>query len=155
MKEKPQSPFQDSCFRRFMGLDVGDKTLGVAFSDELGWTAQPYKTLSRKNIREDLENIRCLLEEHRVRAVIVGLPKNMDGTVGRQARAVMAFAGRMEKELGIPVILWDERLTTVAASRVLIQADMSRSKRKKQVDKIAAALILQGYLDSGRGTGNG
>ena len=133
---------------RLMGLDVGEKRLGVALGDELGLTAQPYKTLERKNIQKDLERIQGLVEEYGVAAVVVGLPKNMDGTLGPQANRVSAFAGRIEKDLGIPVILWDERLSTVAVERLLLEADMSRAKRKKQVDKLAAAFILQGYLDS-------
>lgn len=154
MEDKPRRAPKNPLSHRLMGLDVGEKTVGVAFSDELGWTAQPYKTLQRKNIQQDLRDIRDLANEHRVGTVVVGLPKNMNGTLGRQAREVTAFARRIEQELGVPVVLWDERLTTVAANRVLIQADLSRAKRKKKVDKIAAALILQGYLDSGRAPGN-
>ena len=137
-----------------MGLDVGEKTLGVAIGDELGWTAQPYGTIRRGNLPQDLAALRRLVAEHRVSAIVVGLPKDMRGTLGRQARLVMAFADRIEAEVGVPVTLWDERLTTVAAERVLLEANLSRVKRKKQVDKIAAALILQGFLDY-RGSGGG
>jgi len=131
-----------------MGLDVGDKRLGIALSDELGLTAQPHKTLERKNARQDFEQLRGIVKEYQVVAIVVGLPKNMNGTMGRQARLVSDFAGKIEKDLGVPVILWDERLSTVAAERVLLDADVSRAKRKNRVDRIAAALILQGYLDS-------
>jgi putative Holliday junction resolvase len=131
-----------------MGLDVGDKTIGVALSDELGLTAQPLQTLKRKGHAEDLRTIRRIVDERGVSAVIVGLPKNMDGTIGRQARKVISFAERIEAMLDVPVVHWDERLSTVAAERILIQADVSRAKRKKHVDKLAAAVILQGYLDS-------
>jgi putative Holliday junction resolvase len=131
-----------------MGLDVGDKTIGVALSDELGVTAQPFQTLKRKGHAEDLRTIRRIVDERGVSAVIVGLPKNMDGTIGRQARRVMSFAERIEAALDVPVVHWDERLSTVAAERILIQGDVSRAKRKKHVDKLAAAVILQGYLDS-------
>lgn len=134
---------------RVMGLDVGEKTIGVALSDELGMTAQPYQTIKRRGETQDLRAIRSILEERGVSAVIVGLPKNMDGTLGVQAHRVVAFARKIQSELNVPVVHWDERLSTVAAERVLIQADMSRAKRKKHVDKLAAALILQGYLDSG------
>jgi putative Holliday junction resolvase len=132
-----------------MGLDVGEKTIGIALSDELGLTAQPYQTLKRKGEERDLRAIRVLLEERGISRVVVGLPKNMDGSIGRQARRVAAFAAKVEKVLAIPVVYWDERLSTAAAERVLIDADMSRARRKKHVDKLAAALILQGYLDSG------
>lgn len=131
-----------------MGLDVGEKTIGIALSDELGITAQPYQTLKRRGDTQDLRAIRSILDERGVSAVIVGLPKNMDGTLGGQARRVAAFAEKIEAALHIPVVHWDERLSTVAAERVLIQADVSRAKRKKHVDKLAAALILQGYLDA-------
>ena len=133
-----------------MGLDVGEKTIGIALSDELGFTAQPYRTLKRKGLEEDLRAIRTLLDERGVSTVVVGLPKNMDGSIGRQARKVAAFSERIEAALDVSVVHWDERLSTVAAERVLIQADMSRAKRKKHVDKLAAAVILQGYLDSGQ-----
>jgi len=131
-----------------MGLDVGDKTIGIALSDELGLTAQPYETLRRKGEAQDLRAIRTVLDEWGICSVIVGLPRNMDGTLGRQARKVTAFSEKIESVLGVPVIHWDERLSTVVAERILIQADLSRAKRKKHVDKIAAAVILQGYLDS-------
>ncbi len=133
---------------RLMGLDVGEKTIGIALSDELGFTAQPYETLKRKGDDEDLRVLRTLLEEREISTVVVGLPKNMDGSIGRQARRVAAFAEKIETVLDVPVVHWDERLSTVAAERVLIQADLSRAKRKKHVDKLAAAVILQGYLDS-------
>jgi putative Holliday junction resolvase len=131
-----------------MGLDVGDKTIGIALSDELALTAQPFKTLKRKGEVEDLLTIRRIVDERGISAVIVGLPKNMDGTIGRQARRVMAFAERIKATLDVPVVHWDERLSTVAAERILIQADVSRAKRKEHVDKLAATVILQGYLDS-------
>jgi len=141
-------------YRRTMGLDVGERTLGVALSDELGWTAQPFGTLRRRSLPEDLQALRRLVEEHRVSGIVVGLPKDMRGSLGPQARSVMALAKTIEAEVRVPVTLWDERLSTVAAERVLLAADLSRQKRKKQVDKIAAALILQGYLDCRR-TGSG
>lgn len=131
-----------------MGLDVGEKTIGIALSDELGLTAQPYQTLKRSREEQDLRALRALREERGVSLVVVGLPRNMDGSIGRQARRVAAFAGKIESALGVPVVHWDERLSTVAAERILIQADVSRAGRKKHVDKLAAAVILQGYLDS-------
>lgn len=131
-----------------MGLDVGEKTIGIALSDELLFTAQPYQTLERKGDDEDLRVLRILMNEKGISTVVVGLPKNMDGSMGRQARKVAVFAEKIETALDVPVVHWDERLSTVAAERVLIQADLSRAKRKKHVDKLAAAVILQGYLDS-------
>ena len=131
-----------------MGLDVGQKTIGIALSDELGLTAQPYQTLRRKGEAGDLRAIRKIVDEQGVSAVIVGLPKNMDGTIGGQARRVMAFAEKIEAAFDLPVVRQDERLSTVAAERILIQGDVSRAKRRKQVDKLAAAIILQSYLDS-------
>jgi putative Holliday junction resolvase len=133
---------------RIMGLDVGEKTIGIALSDELGFTAQPHQTLKRKGEDEDLRVLRILLDERGISTVVVGLPKNMDGSIGRQARKVAAFAEKIETVLDVPVVHSDERLSTVAAERVLIQADLSRAKRKRHVDKLAAAVILQGYLDS-------
>ncbi len=131
-----------------MGLDVGKKRIGIALSDELGWTAQPYGTLERQGSRHDLQKIRCLVEENGVSEIVVGMPINMNGTMGRQARWVEAFIRDLQQAVSVPVSSWDERLTTVAAQRLLIEADLTRAKRKKKVDKLAAALILQGYLDS-------
>jgi putative Holliday junction resolvase len=133
---------------RLMGLDVGDRTIGVALSDELGWTAQPYTTLRRKQLSLDLDRLRHIAEEGRVSSVVVGMPLSMSGVPGSRARRVKNFASGLEKTLGIPIVFWDERLSTVAAQRVLLQAGLSREKRKNQVDKVAAAIILQGYLDS-------
>ncbi|MEW6443565.1 MAG: Holliday junction resolvase RuvX [bacterium] len=131
-----------------MALDLGEKTIGVAVSDDLGWTAQPLTTLKRKSPREDVDEIVLLVEEHRVDQLVVGLPVNMDGTMGHQARRVLSFVESMKQRLKVPVITWDERLSTVAVERVLLEADVSRRKRKQHIDKLAAAYILQGYLDS-------
>ncbi len=133
---------------RFMGLDIGEKTIGIAFSDELGYTAQPFDTIKRKNLSLDLEAIGKLIDNKNISTVVVGLPKNMNGTLGRQARLVTAFSKKLEQAVKVPLVFWDERLSSVAANRVLLQADVSRSKRKKHVDKLAAAIILQGFLDS-------
>jgi putative Holliday junction resolvase len=133
-----------------MGLDVGEKRIGIALSDELGLTAQPYQTLTRESLDRDLGAVRRIVEEQGVCTVVVGLPRNMDGSLGRQARRVTTFAAKVEAFLDVPVVPWDERLSTVAAGRILTQADVRRAKRKKYVDKLAAAVILQGYLDSDR-----
>ena len=133
---------------RIIGLDYGDRTIGVALSDELGWTAQGIEVIRRKSEEADLERLRQLIAQFQVEEIVVGLPKNMNGTLGPRCEASMAFARIMEEQFHLPVHLWDERLTTVSATRTLIEADVSRKKRKQVVDKIAAQLILQNYLDS-------
>lgn len=136
---------------RWMGLDVGDRTIGIALSDELGWTAQPFTTLRRRRLDVDLEALRRIAADSGVASVVVGLPLSMSGLHGTRAARVKTFAAELEKGLKIEVLFWDERLSTVAAERVLLQADLSRAERRRQVDKVAAAIILQGYLDSRRG----
>ncbi|GAW92663.1 Holliday junction resolvase RuvX [Calderihabitans maritimus] len=132
---------------RIMGLDIGEKTIGVALSDPLGWTAQGLTTLQRRgNLEEDISRIQELVEEYQVDKVVVGYPRNMDGSSGPQAARAENFAVLLKEKVKIPVILWDERLSTVAAERTLLEADLSRRKRKKVIDRVAAALILQGYL---------
>jgi putative holliday junction resolvase len=135
---------------RVMGLDVGSKTVGVAISDELGWTAQGLETLKINEEQNSFgfEQLGKLIHEYKVEIVVVGLPKNMNGTIGPRGEASQRFAQELETRFGITPILWDERLTTMAAERVLIEADVSRKKRKKVIDKMAAVMILQGYLDS-------
>ncbi len=132
---------------RTLGLDIGAKTIGVAVSDELGWTAQGVTTLARRGLDADLAAIRRLVEEWTVERIVVGLPRNMDGSIGPAARAVLEFAETLKRALGLPVVTWDERLSTVAATRTLLAADVSRRRRRTVVDKLAAVFILQGYLD--------
>jgi putative holliday junction resolvase len=135
---------------RVLGLDVGTKTVGVALSDEFGWTAQGLTTLKineEKNVF-GFEEIGQLIKEYQVDTVVIGLPKNMNGTIGPRAEASMQYAREIESKFAVPTVLWDERLTTMAAERVLLEADVSRKKRKKVIDKVAAVMILQGYLDS-------
>jgi len=136
---------------RIIGLDVGSKTIGVAVSDEMGWTAQGITTIIRKSLDSDLEELRKLVDQYNPLEIVVGLPKNMDGTIGKQAEGVLALVETMKKSLNIPVVTWDERLSTVAANRSLLEADLSRKKRKKVINKMAAVFILQGYLDSRAG----
>lgn len=131
-----------------MGLDVGTRTVGVAVADELGFTAQPLETVRRKSLRVDLEALRAIARDHGVDLVVVGLPLNMDGTEGPRALASRKFAAEVERALGLSVELWDERLTTAEAQRVLISADVSRARRKEVVDTLAASIILQGWLDA-------
>lgn len=134
-----------------MGLDVGEKTIGVALSDPLGWTAQGLTTIRRRGkLEEDLEALLRLAKEYHVERVVVGLPRNMNGTLGPQARKVLDFIQALEERLKLPVVPWDERLTTSAAEKVLITADLSRRRRKSVLDRLAAVLILQSYLDCQR-----
>lgn len=133
-----------------MGLDVGTKTVGVAISDALGWTAQGIETIKIDESagRFGMERIQELIKEYDVTGFVVGYPKNMNNTVGPRGEASEIYADLLTTTFGFPAILWDERLTTMAAERVLIDADVSRKKRKTVIDKMAAIMILQGYLDS-------
>ncbi len=133
---------------RVMGLDVGEKRIGIAISDELRWTAQGVKVLERRDLPTDLATLKDLIEKMGVSEVVVGLPQNMDGTYGEVAKKVMAFAQQLQAAIAIPVILWDERLSSAQARRLLLQADLSRKKRRRVIDKVAATIILQAYLDS-------
>ena len=132
---------------RILGLDVGTKTIGVAVSDEMGWTGQGIGTIRRTNIRADLAALDYYLQQYAVEKIVVGVPRNMDGSIGSAAEQVYSFIERLKEKFPIPIDTWDERLSTVAAERALLEADMSRGKRKKVIDKVAAVLILQGYLD--------
>lgn len=134
---------------RVLGLDVGTKTIGVAVSDELGWTAQGVETIKRDEAdpSSDIERIKQLVAEYEVGKIVVGLAKNMNGTIGERGQFHLDFAEQLKEALSCSVEMWDERLTTVAAERMLISADVSRKKRKKVIDKMAAIMILQGYLD--------
>lgn len=133
---------------RLMGLDVGDRRIGVAVSDPLGWTAQGVKTIIRQEgSNKDIEEIKKVINEYQVEKIIVGLPKNMNNTVGPMGEKVMKYGKTLESKFNIPVEFFDERLTTVAAERTLIEADLSRKKRKGVIDKLAAVYILQTYLD--------
>lgn len=133
---------------RIMGLDVGDKTIGVSVSDPLGLTAQGITTIKRNSIEEDLAQLQQLIDTYEVDLIVLGLPKNMNGTIGPQGEKVLAFRGILEEQLNTPTVLQDERLSTIEAERFLIHADVSRAKRKKVIDKMAASVILQTYLDS-------
>lgn len=136
---------------RIMGLDYGSKTVGVAISDPLGFTAQGIETIVRKEenkLRQTLARIEALVKEYEVETIVLGFPKNMNNTVGDRAEKSLEFKAMLERRIGIPVVLWDERLTTVEAERTLMESRVRREDRKKYVDKIAAVFILQGYLDS-------
>lgn len=133
---------------RIMGLDYGDRRIGVAVSDEFGWTAQGVDTIMKRKDEGELKEIAGLALQYQVEEIVVGLPKNMNGTIGPRGEICMEFAEKLRNHLKLPVHLWDERLTTVSAHRTLLEADVSRGKRKQVVDKMAAMLILQNYLDS-------
>lgn len=134
---------------RILGLDVGDKTIGVAISDPLGITAQGLEVIRRSDSNDkDFNRLKELVESREVAKVVVGLPRNMNGSMGPRAEKVLLFVQSLKKYLDLPVETWDERLSTVEAERLLITADMSRGKRRKIIDKMAATIILQGYLDS-------
>lgn len=135
---------------RILGLDFGSRTCGVAISDPLGITAQGLETIVRKEenkLRRTLARIDELVKEYGVETIVLGLPLNMNDTIGPRAEKTLLFQEQVERRTGVPVVLWDERLTTVEAENVLIEAGVRREHRKQYVDKVAAVLILQGYLD--------
>ncbi|NYE56423.1 Holliday junction resolvase RuvX [Carboxydothermus ferrireducens] len=132
---------------KVLGLDVGDKKIGVALSDELGLTAQGLTVIYRTSLKKDLEEIKKIIDLHHVTEVVIGYPRNMNGTAGPRAELVERFAWELYKFTGIKPVFWDERLSTVEAEKLLISGDISRRKRKKVIDKLAATLILSGYLN--------
>jgi putative Holliday junction resolvase len=134
-----------------MGLDYGTKTVGVAISDALGWTAQGIETITRKDenkLRRTLARIEALILEYEVEKIVLGLPKHMNNDMGERAEKSLEFREMLMRRTGLEVVMWDERLTTVQAERVLMESGVRRENRKQYVDQIAAVLILQGYLDS-------
>ncbi|EOC99949.1 Holliday junction resolvase RuvX [Caldisalinibacter kiritimatiensis] len=136
--------------KRVLGLDVGDKTIGVAVSDPLGLTAQGITTIRRTNIENDFNSLKDIINKYEIKLAVIGLPKNMNNTIGPQGEKVLEFVEYFKEKFDIEVILEDERLTTAYAERILINGDMSRKKRKKVIDKVAATYILQSYLDRTR-----
>ena len=135
---------------RIMGLDFGSKTVGVAISDPLLITAQGIEIIRRKDenkLRRTLARIEELIVEYEVGEIVLGFPKNMNDTIGERAELSLEFQDKLERRTGLPVVMWDERLTTVAADKTMMEAGVRRENRKEYVDKIAAVLILQGYLD--------
>ena len=135
---------------RILGLDFGSKTVGVAVSDPLGITAQPVEIVRRKSeskLRQTLARIEELAKEYRAESFVLGLPKNMNNTDGERVEKTKAFGEMLERRTGLPVHYWDERLTTVAAEQILMESGVRRENRKAVIDKVAAGLILQGYLD--------
>lgn len=135
---------------RILGLDVGEKTIGVAVSDLMGWTAQGLTVVRRRSLEEDFAALRELVAEYQVEKFVVGMPRRTDGSYGPEAEKIYQFAEQLEREFALPVEYWDERFSTAAAERILLEGDVSRAKRRKVIDKVAAAVILQAYLDSKR-----
>lgn len=136
---------------RIMGLDYGTKTVGVAISDPLGFTAQGIETICRKEenkLRKTLARIEALIAEYEVDKIVLGFPKHMNNDIGERAEKSLEFKEMLERRTGLEVVMWDERLTTVEAERTLIEGNVRRENRKQYIDKIAAIFILQGYLDS-------
>lgn len=133
--------------KRLMGLDVGDKTIGVAVSDPLGITAQGITTIHRNGLKNDLKQLEEIILTYNVKTIVVGIPKNMNNTIGPQGEKVLNFIKELKKSFNVEIILQDERLTTISAERTLIESDMSRKKRKKIIDMVASTYILQTYLD--------
>ena len=134
-----------------MGLDYGSKTVGVAVSDPLGITAQGVETICRKDenkLRKTCARIEALIEEYQVTKIVLGLPKHMNNSEGIRVESTMEFKEKLERRTGLEVVMWDERLTTVAADRTMMEAGIRRENRKEYVDMIAATFILQGYLDN-------
>ena len=136
---------------RILGLDYGTRTVGVAISDELGITAQPLETIVRKDankLRKTYARIEELVREYGVETIVLGFPNNMNNTIGERGNDTIDFRDALVRRTNVEVILWDERLTTVASEKVLMESGVRRENRKKVIDQIAASLILQGYLDS-------
>lgn len=133
---------------RILALDYGSKRMGVALSDELGWTAQPLETFERRTLDRDIAHIQALVQSHEVGQVLIGLPLRLNGEEGPAVQAVRRFIEQLSPALSVPIITWDERMTTCAAEDLLIAADVSRKKRKGVVDRVAAAILLQGYLEA-------
>ncbi len=140
--------FRRTIILRSMGLDVGDRTIGVAVSDLLALTAQGVEVIRRTSPQADFARLAVLCQEYEVGTIVVGLPKNMNGTLGPRGELVQEFAAQLQEQLPeAKIVFWDERLSTVAAEKALIEADVRRNKRRKVIDKMAAIIILQGWMD--------
>ncbi len=135
---------------RILALDVGRKTIGVAVSDELGIAAHGVTTIKRTELKRDIEALRKIINQYSPSEILVGVPYNIDGTVGRRGQDILKFAEKIKKTFSLPVEFWDESFSTVDAEKILLEADLSRRKRKKVIDKMAAVFILEGYLEKKR-----
>lgn len=132
---------------KLMGLDLGTKTIGVAISDALRMTASPVETIKRIKFTQDAERLAKLVTDNNVTGIVVGLPLNMDGTEGPRAQSTRAFVRNLKQKIDLPIVFWDERLSTMAVTRTMLEADLSRARQAEVVDKLAASYILQGALD--------
>lgn len=132
---------------RILGLDVGEKTIGVAVSDPMGWTAQGVTVIRRTSLAKDFEALKEIVQEFQAEKFVVGLPRRTDGSYGPETDKIYNFGNELERELTLPVEYCDERFSTVAAERILLEGDVSRAKRRQVIDKVAATVILQAYLD--------
>jgi len=137
-------------YRRILGLDIGEKTIGIAMSDAMLFTAQPLQTLQRTNIKNDLRILRELCATHDVSEIVVGLPRHMNGQPSAMAEMIEKLCDKLKSQIQIPIAYWDERWSTQAAEKSLIESNMRRNKRKSVIDQVAACLILQGFLDAKR-----
>ena len=135
---------------RLLGLDVGEKTIGLALSDEKRHVASPYNTIMRTKFAKDAETLKRIVAEYKVGGFVIGYPVNMDGSLGPRAQSTRTFAANLGKIALLPMLLWDERMTTMAVERTMLEADLSRQRRAELVDKLAASYMLQGFLDSMR-----
>ncbi|HBG00448.1 MAG TPA: Holliday junction resolvase RuvX [Firmicutes bacterium] len=132
---------------RVLGLDVGEKTIGIAVSDLMGWTAQGITVIRRASREKDFAALEHLVQEYQVEKFVLGLPRRTDGSYGPETEKIYAFGSELERRFALPVEYWDERFSTVQAERILLEGDVSRAKRRQVIDKVAAAVILQAYLD--------
>lgn len=132
---------------RLLALDVGETTIGLGLCDASRMIASPLHTIERKKLSKDLESLKKTIDEHKVTGLIVGYPVNMDGSLGPRAQSMRTFVSSLKKQITLPVLLWDERMSTMAVERVMLDADMSRARRAEVVDKLAASYMLQGVLD--------
>ena len=135
---------------RLLGLDVGETTIGLALSDVRRRIASPFSTIERKKFTKDIEKLKAVISEQKIYGLVIGYPINMDGSLGGRTQSVRTFVSNISKQIELPMLLWDERLSTMAVEKMMIEADMSRKRRAELVDKLAASYILQGYLDKVR-----
>lgn len=132
---------------RIVGLDVGEKTIGVAVSDLMGWTAQGVTVIRRSSWKQDFSSLRTIVEDYEANKFVLGLPIRTDGSYGPETEKIYKFAEKLKREFSLPVEYWDERFSTASAERILLEGDVSRAKRRQLIDKVAATVILQAYLD--------
>jgi putative holliday junction resolvase len=135
---------------RILGLDLGETTIGMALSDARRSIASPLSTIERSKLSKDVEKLIAVIATHKISALVIGYPINMDGSKGARAQSTITFVSNISKKISLPMLLWDERFSTMAVEKMMIEADMSRQRRSELVDKLAASYMLQGYLDNAR-----